>query len=197
MNNSLHLWSEEILLVEEWISLDSNSSRVKIHYSASEISSSSLDIHSKRSDNWHHYPRSENRVNWVVFLFREYKKMKDIQTNIKLSWSYECLWNHILVSEVFFSSQFVFYIEGSFWHHAKCQSLMNDSARVYLQSCNYFVIMEVSVLKTVGVLLRWNISPISVQIRVKESRSILRSLNILLAFAWNTRDKWKDNHARR
>ena len=46
MNNSLHLWSEEILLVEEWISLDSNSSRVKIHYSASEISSGSLDIHS-------------------------------------------------------------------------------------------------------------------------------------------------------
>ena len=26
MNNSLHLWSEEISLVEEWISLDSNSS---------------------------------------------------------------------------------------------------------------------------------------------------------------------------
>ena len=34
-------------LVEEWISLDSNSSRVKIHYSASEILSDSLDIHSK------------------------------------------------------------------------------------------------------------------------------------------------------
>ena len=34
---------EEISLVE-WISLDSNSSRVKIHYSASEISSGSLDI---------------------------------------------------------------------------------------------------------------------------------------------------------
>ena len=29
VNNSLHLWSEEISLVEEWISLDSNSSRVK------------------------------------------------------------------------------------------------------------------------------------------------------------------------
>ena len=26
VNNSLHLWSEEISLVEEWISLDSNSS---------------------------------------------------------------------------------------------------------------------------------------------------------------------------
>ena len=33
----------------------SNSSRVKIHYSASEISSGSLDIHSKRSDHWRHY----------------------------------------------------------------------------------------------------------------------------------------------
>ena len=69
VNNSLHPWSEEISLVEEWISLDSNSSRVKIHYSASEISSSSLDIHSKRSDHWRHYPRSENRVNRVIFFF--------------------------------------------------------------------------------------------------------------------------------
>ena len=50
VNNSLHLCSEEISLVEEWISLDSNSSRVKIHYSTSGISSGSLDIHSKRSD---------------------------------------------------------------------------------------------------------------------------------------------------
>ena len=32
VNNSLHLWSEEISFVEEWILLDSNSSRVKIHY---------------------------------------------------------------------------------------------------------------------------------------------------------------------
>ena len=65
VNNSLHLWSEEISLVVEWISLDSNSSRVNIHYSASEISSGSLDIHFKRSDHWpcwRHYPRSENRV---------------------------------------------------------------------------------------------------------------------------------------
>ena len=58
VNNSLHLWSEDISLVEEWISLDSNSSRIKIHYSASEISSGSLDNHSKRSDHWRHYPRS-------------------------------------------------------------------------------------------------------------------------------------------
>ena len=43
VNNSLHLWSEEISLVKECISLDSNSSRVKIHYSASEISSGSLE----------------------------------------------------------------------------------------------------------------------------------------------------------
>ena len=57
LNNSLHLWSEEISLVEEWISLDSNSSRVKIPYSASEISSGSLDIHSQRSDHWCHYPK--------------------------------------------------------------------------------------------------------------------------------------------
>ena len=62
VNNSLHLWSEEISLVEEWISLDSNSSRVKIHCSTSGISSGSLDIHSKRSDHWRHYPGSENRV---------------------------------------------------------------------------------------------------------------------------------------
>ena len=54
VNNSLRLWSEDISLVEEWISLDSNSSRVKIHYSANEISSGSLDIHSKRSDHWRH-----------------------------------------------------------------------------------------------------------------------------------------------
>ena len=48
VNNSLHLWSEEISLIEEWISLDSNSSRVKIHYSTSGISSGSLDIDSKK-----------------------------------------------------------------------------------------------------------------------------------------------------
>ena len=48
--------SEEISLVEEWISLDSNSS---IHYSTSGISSGSLDIHSKRSDHWRHSPGSE------------------------------------------------------------------------------------------------------------------------------------------
>ena len=39
--------SEEISLFEEWISLDSNSSRVKIHSSTRGISSGSLDIHSK------------------------------------------------------------------------------------------------------------------------------------------------------
>ena len=72
VNNSLLLWSEKISLVDEWISLDSNSSRMKIHYSASEISPGSLDIHSKRSDHWRHYPRSENRVNRVIF-FREYR----------------------------------------------------------------------------------------------------------------------------
>ena len=47
VNNSLHLRSEQISLAEEWISLDSNSSRVKIHYSTSGISSGSLAIHSK------------------------------------------------------------------------------------------------------------------------------------------------------
>ena len=52
VNNSLDLWSDEISLVEECISIDSNSSRVEIHYSASGISSGSLDIHSKRSDHW-------------------------------------------------------------------------------------------------------------------------------------------------
>ena len=59
MNNSLQPWSEEISLVEEWMSLDSHSSRVKIHYSTSEISSGSLDIHSNRSDHWRHSPGSD------------------------------------------------------------------------------------------------------------------------------------------
>ena len=45
--------------IEEWILLDSNSSRVKIHYLTSGISSGSLDIHSKRSDHWRHYPGSD------------------------------------------------------------------------------------------------------------------------------------------
>ena len=59
VNNSLHLWSEEISFVEEWISLDSNSSRVKLHSSTSGITSGSIDIHSKRSDHWRHYPGSD------------------------------------------------------------------------------------------------------------------------------------------
>ena len=59
MNNSLHPWSEEISPVEEWISLDSNSGRVKIRFSTSGISSGSLDIHSKRSDHWRHSPGSD------------------------------------------------------------------------------------------------------------------------------------------
>ena len=37
----------------------SNSSRKKIHYSTSGISSGSLDIHSKRSDYWGHSPGSD------------------------------------------------------------------------------------------------------------------------------------------
>ena len=65
VNNSLHLWSEEISFVEEWISLDSNSSRVKIHYSTSGISSGSLGIHSKRSDHWRHYPGMTSVTNRV------------------------------------------------------------------------------------------------------------------------------------
>ena len=48
--NPLDPWSEEISFIEERISLDSNSSRGKIHYSTSEISSGSLDIYSKISD---------------------------------------------------------------------------------------------------------------------------------------------------
>ena len=52
---------KEISLVEEWMSLDSNSGsqRVKIHYSTSGISSGSLDIHSKRSDHWGHFSGSD------------------------------------------------------------------------------------------------------------------------------------------
>ena len=49
---------------------------MKIHYSASEISSASLDIHSKRSDHWRHSPGSdvsENRVRiHSIFFLREY-----------------------------------------------------------------------------------------------------------------------------
>ena len=71
VNNSLHLWSEEISFVEEWISLDSNSSRVKIHYSTSGISSGSLDIHSKKSDHWRHYPGND-----VSDKYREYEPRK-------------------------------------------------------------------------------------------------------------------------
>ena len=59
VNNSLHSWREDISLVEEWISLDSNSSRVKIHFSTSGISSGSLDILSKRNDHWRHSPGSD------------------------------------------------------------------------------------------------------------------------------------------
>ena len=59
VNNSLHIWSEEISFVEEWISLDSNSGRVKIHYSTSGISSGLLVIHSKRSNHWRQYPGSD------------------------------------------------------------------------------------------------------------------------------------------
>ena len=59
VNNSIHLWSEEISRVEEWILLDSNSSRVKFHNSTSGISSGSLDIHSKRSDQWGHSKGSD------------------------------------------------------------------------------------------------------------------------------------------
>ena len=71
-NNSLHLRIEQISLAEEWISLDSNSSifRMKIHYSASGISSGSLDIHSRRSDHWRNYTMSENRVK-IHSIFRE------------------------------------------------------------------------------------------------------------------------------
>ena len=71
VNNSLHLWSEEISLVEESSLRSAPHSFqlqfwVKMYYSASEILSGSLGIHSKRS-HWRHYPRSENRVNGVIF----------------------------------------------------------------------------------------------------------------------------------
>ena len=57
-------------LVEEWISLNSNSSRVKIHYSASEISSGLLDIHSKRSDHWRHYVTTQGvKIEWIEWFF--------------------------------------------------------------------------------------------------------------------------------
>ena len=71
VNNSLRPWREEISLVEEWILLDSNSSRVKIHFSTSGISSGLLDIHSKRSN---HSPGSDlvtNRVKIHSIFFYE------------------------------------------------------------------------------------------------------------------------------
>ena len=42
VNNSLHLRIKEMLFLGEWISLDFNSSRVRIHYSTSETPSGSL-----------------------------------------------------------------------------------------------------------------------------------------------------------
>ena len=62
MHNSLHPWSEEISLVEEWTSRDSNSSRVKSHFSMSGISSGSLDIDYKRSDHWGHSAGSDHSL---------------------------------------------------------------------------------------------------------------------------------------
>ena len=87
MNNSLHLWSEKISLTEEWISLDSNSSRVKrFHSLRSEFHSiltpvewkfttqrvKSLPVHSiftpKEVITLIRYYPYENKVNWVFFL---------------------------------------------------------------------------------------------------------------------------------
>ena len=65
LSNSIHLWSKKISLVKELISLEY---RVKIHYSTSGSSSGSLDIHSKRSDHWCHYPGSETSENSLYFL---------------------------------------------------------------------------------------------------------------------------------
>ena len=62
MNNSLRLWSEET----RWVNFTRfcNSSRVKIHYSTSGISSGSLDIPSKISDHWRHSPGSDLSDKW-------------------------------------------------------------------------------------------------------------------------------------
>ena len=93
--SSLYLWSEELSLVEEWISLDSNSSRVKIHYSASEISSVSPDIHSKRSDHWRHYTQgvrqssiSSFRLWWrspASFIFSQFNLLYSFQNQVVIT----------------------------------------------------------------------------------------------------------------
>ena len=60
VNNSLHLWSEGISLVEEWISLDSNYNTLEWKFTTQRVEF--RPIHSKRSDQWRHYPGSENSL---------------------------------------------------------------------------------------------------------------------------------------
>ena len=64
---SLHLWSEEIPLVEEWFVLILTPVEWKFTTQRVNISSGSLDIPSNRSDHWRHYPRCENKVSRVIF----------------------------------------------------------------------------------------------------------------------------------
>ena len=71
---------------QRWISLDSNSSRVEIQYSTSGISSSLLDVHSKRSDHWCQYPWSKDRVKiHSIFLKSWYCLVADKSAKRKIS----------------------------------------------------------------------------------------------------------------
>ena len=92
VNNSLYLWNEYISFVEEWISLDSNSSRVKINYSTSGISSGSLDIHSKRSDHWRHYPGSDVSEKYSESIYIVPKMNLSLLDGMYL----KCLWQKML-----------------------------------------------------------------------------------------------------
>ena len=105
VNNLLHLWSEEMSFVGEWISLNSNSSRVKIHYSTSGISSGSLDSHSKRCDHWHHYPGSDMKIH-SIFLESNYVYMcipTELWTSVSQHGQTK-VWNYIFPTTLPYSS---------------------------------------------------------------------------------------------
>ena len=89
VNNSLHLWSEEISLVEECISLDSKLQySKKIHYSTSGISSGSLDIHLQKKWSLRLLPGSDfsdkkSENSHPIFLKRKMFKLANEMEEVK------------------------------------------------------------------------------------------------------------------
>ena len=92
VNNSLHLWSEDISLVEEWISLDSDSSKGKIHYSTSGISSGYTSIFNPKEVITEVTPQGvtsmTNRVKMHSIFFREYNYIWKQHTGYRSEDSY-------------------------------------------------------------------------------------------------------------